>query len=240
VTRVRLLTGWLVAAGLLGACARRGPERAEPDLHRRSSPSGDTISTAAPNARLEPGALGMVKAVPVEGSTGPGGRPFEVSRRTSASETGPARRFGTITLPIALRNRSAEVGAYPCSACHFGRTVMMAKTRIPDAHRNVTLSHPVRAGARCVTCHVAEDVGTLTLASGEHASIDQSYRLCAQCHFNQAESWAGGSHGKRLDGWQGRRVVLPCTDCHDPHRPAVPTRIPFRAPQLEKPRNLDP
>jgi hypothetical protein len=26
-----------------------------------------------------------------------------------------------------------------------------------------------------------------------------------------------------------------CADCHDPHQPAVGTRIPFRAPQLERP-----
>jgi len=50
----------------------------------------------------------------------------------------------------------------------------------------------------------------------------------------QAEAWAGGGHGKRLDGWEGRRVVMACADCHDPHNPAVQTRIPFRAPQLER------
>jgi hypothetical protein len=27
-----------------------------------------------------------------------------------------------------------------------------------------------------------------------------------------------------------------CGDCHDPHEPALQARIPFRAPQLERPR----
>ena len=60
----------------------------------------------------------------------------------------------------------------------------------------------------------------LVARTGERATLDESYRLCAQCHFAQADAWAGGGHGKRLDGWQGRRVVMACTDCHDPHAPA--------------------
>ena len=54
------------------------------------------------------------------------------------------------------------------------------------------------------------------------------------------EAWAGGAHGKRLDGWQGRRVLMGCADCHDPHRPALETRIPFRAPQLQRARGRNP
>jgi hypothetical protein len=78
-------------------------------------------------------------------------------------------------------------------------------------------------------------VELLALKSGERVTLDHTYRLCAQCHYKVAESWAGGAHGKRLDGWQGRRVVMGCADCHDPHRPAIGSRIPFRAPQLERP-----
>jgi hypothetical protein len=28
-------------------------------------------------------------------------------------------------------------------------------------------------------------------------------------------------------GWSGRRVVVGCADCHDPHRPATETRPPM-------------
>jgi hypothetical protein len=64
--------------------------------------------------------------------------------------------------------------------------------------------------------------------------------LCAQCHFSQAAAWAGGGHGKRLDGWQGRRVVMGCADCHDPHKPGLEPRVPFRAPQLQRSRGHEP
>jgi hypothetical protein len=85
----------------------------------------------------------------------------------------------------------------------------------------------------CSTCHARDNVERLALKSGERPPLDHAYRLCAQCHFSQLRAWAGGGHGKRLDGWQGRRVVMGCTDCHDPHKPAVEPRIPFRAPRLE-------
>jgi hypothetical protein len=142
--------------------------------------------------------------------------------------------FGSITLPIALRSRAAALSQYPCTSCHQGRKVVMANQRISDAHNNIKPVHPDQTGAVCSTCHSGEDVELLTLKSGERATLDESYRLCAQCHFEQAEAWAGGGHGKRLDGWEGRRVVMACADCHDPHNPGVQTRIPFRAPQLER------
>jgi hypothetical protein len=195
-------------------------------------------ATAARNATREPGVLATVQAVPVKRWTGPGGKPFEVALRSAAPEAGHSRQFGTIDLAIALRSRAASISQYPCTSCHQGRKVVMANKRITDAHNNIKPVHPDQTGAVCSTCHSADDVATLTLKSGERATLDESYRLCGQCHFPEAKAWAGGGHGKRLDGWQGRRVVMACTDCHDPHNPSVQERIPFRAPELERPRGL--
>jgi hypothetical protein len=63
-------------------------------------------------------------------------------------------------------------------------------------------------------------------------ALDHAYRLCAECHSPQVTAWAAGAHGKRLDGWRGRRVVMGCAECHDPHRPSLEQRIPFRSPTL--------
>jgi hypothetical protein len=169
----------------------------------------------------------------VNDRTGPGGLPFRVAVRTSAPEAGHPRRYGTVTLETALRVR--PVGQYPCSSCHFGRTIVMEDDRITDAHQDVQPQHPRETGATCATCHAAENVERLNVEGAGLATLSESYRLCAQCHFAQVEAWAGGGHGKRLDGWQGARVVMGCGDCHDPHRPVVPQRIPFRAPRLERP-----
>jgi hypothetical protein len=197
-------------------------------------------ATVARNATREPGALATVAADTVIGWAGPGGKPFEVARRTGGPEAGHARQFGTITLPIELRIGSPALTQYPCTTCHAGSRVTMAARRDPDVHHDIQPVHPDTAGGVCATCHDQENAELLVLLGGKRATLNQSYRLCAQCHFAQVDAWAGGGHGKRLDGWQGRRVVMACTDCHDPHRPAAQPRIPFRAPELEKARSEAP
>ncbi len=229
----------LAVAWLAAACVER--ERPESNL---LSVVGDTVlsdsalALAALNAQLEPGELNVVQGATVDRWTGPGGRPFEVAVRTEEQEAGHPRRFGSVTYPTALRARS--VSQYPCTSCHFGRTVVMTDQRIGDAHQNIQPVHPEQTGAVCSTCHSEENVELLALKRGEQATLTQSYRLCAQCHFQQVGTWAGGGHGKRLDGWQGRRVLMGCGDCHDPHKPAIELRIPFPAPRLERPKGDGP
>jgi hypothetical protein len=178
----------------------------------------------------EPGALPVVRADSVHTRTGPGGQPFEVALRAREPVAGHARRIGTRTFEIALR--SDERTSFPCSSCHGARGTILRAERVADAHGNIQPVHPAESGATCATCHSASNVERLALSGGETASLDHSYRLCAQCHFAQVNDWAAGGHGKRLDGWRGRRVVMGCADCHDPHRPAVGQRIPFPGPGL--------
>jgi hypothetical protein len=211
------------------------PGREAPVAHDEPESATTQRAESAPAARdslLQPGALRTVLAAPVTGWKGPGGRPFEVQLRTADPASATTRRFGTITLRTSARTRAADLGQYPCTSCHMGRRMLLNDDRIADAHQDITPVHPAQTGATCATCHLANDVEQLTLKSGERATLDHAYRLCAQCHFSQAEAWAGGGHGKRLDGWQGRRVVLGCADCHDPHNPALQSRLPFRAPRL--------
>lgn len=235
--RPRPMLVCLAAAGVAVGCS--GPDGA---ARNHTSPGADRVQDSglaadAPTANREPGALKTVASAPVRGWTGPGEQPFEVALRTSEHQPGHARRFGSVTLQTALRARPLQ--QYPCTSCHLGRKLVMAGKRVPDAHQDIQPVHPEQTGARCSTCHAGDDVEQLTLESGERASIDATYRLCAQCHFRQTDAWAQGAHGKRLDGWRGRRVVMGCADCHDPHAPALAQRIPFRAPQLERPRRDD-
>jgi hypothetical protein len=220
-------TAWLAA----GCFERHTPAYADrPGLV--DSVFSDTGAAAA--ARLQLGGLATVPAAPVEGLKGPGGRPFDVTERTSAREAGHARRFGSVTLQTSLRDRA--IGQYPCTSCHLGSKVVMRDKRIAHVHENIQPVHPSETGAVCSTCHAEEDVGMLPLKDGGRAPLEQAYRLCAQCHFQQVRDWAGGGHGKRLEGWEGQRVVMGCADCHDPHKPAIEPRVPFRAPQLEPAR----
>ena len=75
----------------------------------------------------------------------------------------------------------------------------MTEKRVGDAHQNIDPVHPSRTGARCSTCHAGDNVELLALADGNRATLDETYRLCAQCHFEQVDNWAAGAHGKRLD-----------------------------------------
>lgn len=237
---------WRIAVAftvLVAACARSGAEGPPDELEEGAFPThgGEVLMDSVTRdsiARIQPGLLASVTAAPVQGWTGPGGSPFEVLLRTEVPSVGTTRPFGSITLHNSARVRT--LGQYPCTSCHLGRAMVLRDARIADAHENIEPLHPAQTGATCATCHAPDNVEMLNLKSGERATLDHTYRLCAQCHFAQAEAWAGGAHGKRLDGWQGRRVVMGCADCHDPHRPAIGSRIPFRAPQLERPSRRRP
>jgi hypothetical protein len=245
-----LAATWSLGAVLLMTVMRCAPPRPDDEgaserarsqsavapggLAEESRTAGDGTASEDTLRRRLPGMLRTVEGTPVVGWTGPGGDPFEVAIRT-ADPTTNMRRFGSITMRNSARTRSPDLGQYPCTSCHLGRGMVLRDERITDAHQNIQPLHPAQTGATCSTCHAPDNIERLALRSGDRATLDHAYRLCAQCHFQQVESWAGGAHGKRLDGWQGRRVVMGCADCHDPHRPALGTRIPFRGPTLQRP-----
>jgi RNase P subunit RPR2 len=205
-----------------------GCGRPEPHLDDGDGMPAPPIAVPLPD---EPGILATVVSEPVHERFGPGGAPFEVALRTHTRGAGHPRRFGTLTLETAFRRAPLET--YPCTSCHIpGRPGVAGDERLEDAHGNIQPVHPAEVGATCTTCHVPARVDELALATGQIATLDQPYRLCAQCHAPEVSAWAGGAHGKRLDGWHGRRVVMNCTDCHDPHRPSIDQRVPFRGPTL--------
>ena len=120
-----VLTVWLVAA-----CVARDRDTHNATPERGASttvPSTDSAAMRADSARrernasLEPGELATVKAEPVTGWTGPGGQPFSVTLRTVTPHTALFRRFGTIAMRTSLRERSPDLGQYPCTSCHLGR-----------------------------------------------------------------------------------------------------------------------
>jgi septal ring-binding cell division protein DamX len=245
---IAIRTGAVVIAFVLAmsGCAPAEPvasarDSVTPDMDAERTPdTGVTLAPAPPALHRGPGALRTDGSAVVEGWSGPGGQPFEVALRTVEQRAGHARAFGTITMPTSLRGGAQDLSQYPCTSCHFGGRVVMQDERITDAHANIQAVHPAQLGAVCSTCHSPENVERLALKSSEHWTLDHAYRLCAQCHSPQATAWAGGMHGKRLDGWQGRRVVMGCADCHDPHNPVVEARIPFRAPVIGRNRGASP
>ena len=136
--------------------------------------------------------------------------------------------------PFAVHTREDAIGQYPCSLCHEKALVQPAQASAERrwGHLDIQPSHPERAN--CQTCHNYDDLQTLKLEDGSTVGFDQAYQLCARCHFDQARDWAGGAHGKRMGGWKGIRVVMNCTDCHDPHAPTFAPRMPVAGPRVPR------
>ncbi len=169
-------------------------------------PPGVPASFEVPG--LGPPMLATVRAAPAVGFEGPGGTPFEVALRTP------------------------DIASYPCASCHT--TPVRPGRAGADEHADVEPVHPSIAQGGCVVCHAADDPSRLVLHSGERVGLDEAYRLCSECHFEEARAWAGGAHGKRLVAWRGRRVVMNCTGCHNPHEPSFGQRIPFPGPKIPR------
>ena len=241
---VTTLLGLLVL--LVGAgCQRVGEPPHDP--HQDSEGSGSEVEHVSAGQEAEgqhdelgeegqvhserTGPLMYVVSALVEDRLGPGGTPFEVARRTS-ERVGHQRTIGRTTYSIALR--SENLTYYPCSSCHVAGRPAIHDERVVDVHQDIQPVHPAENNAVCSACHVTDNPEWLTLAGLDPVPLNEAYRLCAQCHFIQVAAWSGGAHGKRLDTWRGPRVVMNCTDCHNPHDPGIPTRIPFPGPRIPR------
>lgn len=232
---------WVAAAVAAGVWTLG--RQADPGFDRdaaRALPSSAESRASFETEDTLPSALAQVSVEPVEGGwTGPGGREFFVAIRSQGDRGYLHRPFGQEVFALGLRLDDPGPGAEGCSSCHVGRDVVDGRRGADAAgvHQNVRPVHPARTGAQCLTCHQASNVEQVRLEGGGSASLDHAYRMCAQCHFQQVDAWAYGAHGKRLVGWRGRRVVMGCADCHDPHSPATEVRPPMAGLELPGPLN---
>jgi hypothetical protein len=220
VTAARVVQERPLPSVLRGVIPDPGPDVVRPDPARddlEPLPESPTLRTLA--------------AVEVEGWRGPGDTPFYVTLRTPGDATHLRTDIGRQGFDLAARKQDRVLIQYPCTSCHEGVTLMA--DRIPDAHRNIQPLHPSTTGATCATCHVSEAVERLHVPGVGTTTMDHAYRLCAECHSPQVRDWAAGVHGKRLEGWSGRRVLMNCADCHDPHSPGLVPRIPYPGPRLQ-------
>jgi Doubled CXXCH motif (Paired_CXXCH_1) len=122
-------------------------------------------------------------------------------------------------------------GIFPCSQCHQGQGDR--QPRELGFHEDIQDRLRRHAPQRrwCLDCH---DFGTrdmLHLSSGELVPFTESYRVCAQCHYDKYRDWRLGIHGKRVGRWNGPKTYLLCVNCHDPHSPRFKPLAPERPPR---------
>lgn len=150
----------------------------------------------------------------------------------------PPRPSGreTVAVPASAGRPAFETVAriprmegMPCSQCHNDPLPVVIANWPKDqalSHWQVKMQHAPDTVMSCQTCHGTGNMDDLVMLSGKPASFNEPFNVCEQCHATQAKDWAGGAHGKRLDGWAGKRVVENCTGCHNPHSPAFEARWP--------------
>lgn len=127
--------------------------------------------------------------------------------------------------------RTLDLTSFPCANCHSKSLKELKANQGPEyrkAHWDIHLSHADENAMNCTTCHAENNMNQLTTLTGKMLSLDESFKLCGQCHSTQFKDWQGGAHGKQLNGWKPPRVAKTCVSCHDPHKPAFPNRFPAR------------
>jgi len=126
--------------------------------------------------------------------------------------------------------RAKEITSFPCQNCHDGPLSQMKSKNEGEAnaHWDIELNHADGQVMNCTTCHHEGQMNELTSLQGEAISLDESFKLCGQCHSTQYKDWKGGAHGKNISGWQAPRVIKTCVNCHNPHQPAFESRWPSR------------
>ena len=149
--------------------------------------------------------------------------------------------------------REDRIRNFPCTKCHDNTFVDRRVRELEEEHTNLTFEH---GGGRfwCYdACHKGTDIDHLVSLRGRRITYDESYKVCGQCHFQRLD-WFFGGHGKRQGAWEdqrkipvtadelkvedrdqigrwgGERVILNCTECHDPHSPSIKPFEPSPAP----------
>ena len=132
--------------------------------------------------------------------------------------------------------RTDKIGQFPCASCHDKKQLERVASEIDyrSGHMDIQLNHGDESILKCQLCHNYADLGSLALLNKKPLDFNHSYQLCMQCHFQQGKDWAGGAHGKRLAGWKGKRVIMNCTDCHNPHSPSFEKRWPKQFPNVPR------
>lgn len=127
-----------------------------------------------------------------------------------------------------------DLSDFDCYACHERdqppplRFDEQHNLVIPDEHSNLELAHGSHnRNNLCYNCHNEQNLLTFQTRDGRELKFEDSTALCGSCHGPTYRDWEAGAHGRTNGYWDRTRGAihrLGCANCHDPHRPRLPTR----------------
>ena len=156
----------------------------------------------------------------------------------TAERTG-AQEVGQSTVPFSaypgapafsIAPSGKKLAFFPCAQCHQ-LIAMFPELAEQQASHVIEFDHGLGLMG-CATCHDETEPVYLRTLLGEKVELDRTHLVCGSCHESRHRDWYFGAHGKRLNNWQGERVIYACSHCHDPHTPAIKPRKPMPPPRV--------
>ena len=133
-----------------------------------------------------------------------------------------------------------DLSDFDCYACHDKKKPPVLRMDannlliIPEEHKNIVMGHGAHnRNNLCYNCHNESNLETLHIRDGHELKFSDSPELCGSCHGPTYRDWEAGAHGRTSGYWdrsQGKMVRLDCANCHNPHAPRIPTRVPAPGP----------
>ncbi len=140
----------------------------------------------------------------------------------------PSRTLPAEPEPVLLAAPEMDDDYWPCSDCHEGEPSDRTVRELEDDHDDMDFLH---GDTWCLHCHDVDDRDRLHLADGTLVPLDESWRLCTQCHSHKRDEWRTGVHGKRTGYWWGPKDYRTCVECHNPHSPPFKSLKPLPPPR---------
>jgi uncharacterized CHY-type Zn-finger protein len=133
-----------------------------------------------------------------------------------------------------------ELSDFSCYVCHDRKHPPPLRfddkqnVIVADEHSDIVMGHGEHnRNNLCFNCHNDANLETLQARNGRALKFSESSQLCGSCHGPTYEDWEAGAHGRTSGYWNrsmGGIHRLDCVNCHNPHKPAIPTCKPAPGP----------
>nr|VFJ63114.1 MAG: hypothetical protein BECKDK2373B_GA0170837_111912 [Candidatus Kentron sp. DK] len=130
--------------------------------------------------------------------------------------------------------RKANLRLYPCRTCHRFLPDKPVPRKLVTALPHPNMLRHGKGRLWCLDCHDRGNKDFLYTLRGGGANYDQEHLVCGQCHYERHRDWYFGAHGKRMNNWRGKRVIVLCSHCHNPHDPVITPRRPRESPPVRR------